>query len=1020
MSGDSSTLCWRSMSPTGPSDSQDQPPPSTVARDSIFPVKIIKVCFLSNSSNLGKNFKLVRCEEGWAVKDVVKLVLSSGCVGPDITHQLCYCLLLKHLKSSVAHWLHPDLAVSELTRRYERQHLEAEWRYDLRIRYIPADFMEEFKDDRTTLLYFYQQVRSDYMRQYASKVSDGMALQLGCLEIRRFFKDMNPNGLEKKSNFEQLEKDVGLDLFFPRELIDSMKTFQGYSSLKQDQCMARFFSTLAQCYSYTQESFGCRLVHGWNLTIDLVIGPEGISQQTENSTPVRLATFSQVRSISCSAEEEGQALLTVHIEGAKQPLSVNTSSMAVAQNMADLIDGYCRLEGASESSLIIRPGKGRDARLKLPDIPQSGGASSPDRVKKHRIARDHVAVGRILGEGFFGEVHAGVYKSPAGERISVAIKTCKDFTAEVKEKFLSEAGLMKNLDHPHIVRLIGVIEADPVWIVMELLDHGELGSYLLREMYILTTATLTLYCLQICNALAYLEGLSMVHRDIAVRNVLVASPQCVKLGDFGLSRYVDEQEYYKASVSRLPIKWMAPESINFRRFTTASDVWMFGVCAWEIFSMAQQPFFWLDNGQVINQLESGVRLPKPQRCPTAVSGLLTRCWAYEPHTRPRFSQLVCSLSDIHRMELERDGRRDRCHSIASSTDSKHVTEPPPKDTDTRPMWEREKERVEDTLQRQRREMLMDKQWLEQEEEQLTPAKSPENGPPEKPPKPLPVTQKPRPTAELDRSGDQVYAGVMAMVKQVVKLKNDVNTQPASEYPNAVRAAGITLRGLIQSVDDILPSLHSSVTTEIEGTKKLLNKDLGELINKMRLAQQNSVTSLKEECQRQMLAAAHTLALDSKSLLDAVDQARVRADRAGPRPEDSGGPDQTSGDQTSGDQTSGDQTSGDQTSGDQTSGDQTSGDQTSGDQTSGDQTSGDQTSGDQTSGDQTSGDQTSGDQTSGDQTRPQETRPQETRPQETRPQGTRPQETRPQETRPQETRPQETRPQGTRPQEPLSR
>ncbi|XP_068446539.1 protein-tyrosine kinase 2-beta-like [Clinocottus analis] len=948
MSGDSCTLSWRSMSPTSPSGSSNMSPLAPVARDSIFPVKIIKVCFLSNSSNLGKNFKLVRCEEGWTVKDVMNVVLSSGCVGPGITHALCYCLLLKHLKSSAVHWLHPDLTVSELSQRYEQQHLEAEWRYDLRIRYIPSDFMEELKDDRTTLLYFYQQVRSDYMRQYASKVSDGMALQLGCLEIRRFCKDMNPNGLEKKSNFEQLEKDVGLDLFFPRELIDSMKpkqlrrlvhqTFQGYSSLKQDQCMNRFFSTLAQCYSYTQERFACRLVHGWNLTIDLVIGPEGISQQTENSTSIRLATFSQVRSISCSAEGEGQALLTVHIEGAKQPLSVNTCSLAVAENMADLIDGYCRLQGASESSLIIRPGKGRDARMKLPDIPQSGCASSParglssdiyaeipeggedDSGEKHRISRDDVVVGRILGEGFFGEVHEGVYKSPTGERISVAIKTCKDFTADVKEKFLSEAGLMKSLDHPHIVRLIGVIEVDPVWIVMELLDHGELGSYLLQQQYTLTTATLSLYCLQICKALAYLEGLNMVHRDIAVRNVLVASPDCVKLGDFGLSRYVDEQEYYKASVSRLPIKWMAPESINFRRFTTASDVWMFGVCAWEIFSMAQQPFFWLENGQVINQLESGVRLPKPQLCSPAIYSLLSRCWSYEPHARPRFSQLVCTLSDVHRMELEQQGRRDRSHSITSTFDSKNITDPPPKpsrihgntlprvthiqetDKDTRPVWEKEKERVEDTLQRQRREMLMDKQWLEREEKQLDPVmrvdshmkpseKSPENGPPEKPPMPSSIAQS-RPTAELDRSGDQVYTGVMAMVKQVVKLKNDVNVLPASEYPNAVRAAGITLRGLIQSVDEILPSLHGSVTTEIEGTKKLLNKDLGELINKMRLAQQNSVTSLKEECQRQMLAAAHTLALDSKNLLDAVDQARVRANLARPRPaspgeEDSG-------------------------------------------------------------------------------------------------------------------------------------
>uniref|UniRef100_A0AAQ4QP87 non-specific protein-tyrosine kinase n=1 Tax=Gasterosteus aculeatus aculeatus TaxID=481459 RepID=A0AAQ4QP87_GASAC len=893
MSGDSCTLQWRSMSPTSPPDSSDTSPPATVGRDSIFPAKIIKVCFLSNNCNLGKNFKLVRCEEGWTVKDIIKVVLSSGCVGPDITHRLCYCMLLKHLKSSEVHWLHPDLAVAELTRRYEQQHLEAEWRYDLRIRYIPSDFMEEFKEDTTTMLYFYKQVRSDYMQQYASKVSDGMALQLGCLEIRRFYKDMNPNGLEKKSNFELLERDVGLDIFFPKELINSMKpkqlrrliqqTFQGYSTLKQDQCMTRFFTTLAQCYSFTQERFACRLVHGWNLTIDLVIGPEGISQQTENSTPIRLATFSQVRSISCSAESDGQALLTVHIEGAKQPLSVNTSSLAVAENMADLIDGYCRLEGASENSLIIRPGKGifksmiwqKTHTLHPPASSARSDIYAEIPEEKHKISRQQVAVGRILGEGFFGEVHDGVYKSPAGERICVAIKTCKDFSAEVKEKFLSEADLMKNLDHAHIVRLIGVIEDDPVWIVMELLEHGELGGYLVQEQHTLTTATLTLYCLQICKALAYLEGLNMVHRNITVKNVLVASPECVKLGDFGLSRYVDEQEYYKASVSRLPIKWMAPESINFRRFTTASDVWMFGVCAWEIFSVAQQPFFWLENGQVIDQLESGIRLPKPQQCPPTVYSLLSRCWAYEPRGRPRFSQLVCSLRCPHVPLLSAAGLHEVlvghlkgvCFCVCLCLCVQGTAR------DTRPVWQKEQERVENTLQRQKRDMMMDKQWLEQEERQLVRNEQNSNF--------LCCALKPQPTAELDRSGDQVYTAVMAMVKQVVKLKNDVNTRPPSEYPNC--EVGITLRSLIQSVDEILPSLHSSVLTEIEGTKKLLNKDLGELIMKMRLAQQNSVTSLREECQRQMLAAAHTLALDSKNLLDAVDQARVRANLARPRP-----------------------------------------------------------------------------------------------------------------------------------------
>uniref|UniRef100_A0A674NUB8 non-specific protein-tyrosine kinase n=1 Tax=Takifugu rubripes TaxID=31033 RepID=A0A674NUB8_TAKRU len=873
MSGDTSTLSWR-----GRSRSVDAPanvPPAT--GDGTLPVKIIKVCFLSNSSNLCKNFKLVRCEEGWTVGAVINVVLSSGCVGPDIKFNLCYGLLLKHLKSSEIHWLHPSMTIFELTQRYEQQHLEAEWRYDLRIRYIPSRFMEKFQDDRTTMLYFYLQVRSDYMHQYATKVSDGMALQLGCLEIRRFYKDMNPRGLEKKSNFELLEKDVGLDMFFPKELPKQLRrliqqTFQGYSTLNQEQCMIKFFNTLAQCYSFTQERFACQLAHGWNITIDLVVGADGISQQNENSSPTHLATPSQVCSISCSAENDGRALLTVNIEGGKQPLSVFTSSLAVAENMADLIDGYCRLESTSETSLIVKPNKGTLSHKVLKSVNFSdsdiyseiieGKASmSPNGESDFPIfcARiDDIIVGGILGEGFFGEVHSGVYKTQTGEKLSVAIKTCKNCSADVMEKFLSEAGVMKNLDHPHIVRLIGVVEVDPVWIVMELYQLGELGNYLLEQQYTLATTTLLLYCLQICKALAYLEGLNMVHRDIAVRNILVATPQCVKLGDFGLSRYIEEEEYYTASASRLPIKWMAPESINFRRFTTASDVWMFGVCVWEIFSTAQQPFFWLDNCQVIDQLESGVRLPKPQLCPPTLYSLMSSCWSYEPNSRPKFSHLACSF------------RREQ---------------------DVKPEWEHKQMlHMTDTLQRQRMEMLMDKKWLEQEERQLVT----HTRPPEKPPMPAAISKVdrtsiyrsiiyPRPTAELDRAGDEVYTGVTAMVKQVVQLKNDISTLPSSEYPNSVKALGVTLRSLIQRVDEILPSLHCSVTTEIEGTKKLLNKDLGDLISKMRLAQQNTVTSLKEDCQRQMLAAAHTLALDCKNLLDAVDQARVRANLAKPRP-----------------------------------------------------------------------------------------------------------------------------------------
>uniref|UniRef100_A0A8C1X7U0 non-specific protein-tyrosine kinase n=1 Tax=Cyprinus carpio TaxID=7962 RepID=A0A8C1X7U0_CYPCA len=938
MSGDTSTLSWKPPSP-----SPTQVPTSAIENKCTGPVKILKVCFISNSANLGKTFKLVKCESSWTIRKIIQSILDSGRLGPNIKFSECYGLLLKHLKSDEVHWLHPNLTVAKVEQKYEQQHVEAEWRYDLRIRYIPPDFLEKLKDDKTTMLYFYQQVRSDYMQHSARRVSEGMALQLGCLEIRRFYKDMNASGLEKKSNFDLLEKDVGLDLFFPQELIESMKpkqlrkliqqTFQQYALLKEEECIIKFFETLSVFSSFDEEVFSCELVQGWSISVDLVIGPKGIRQRTDKSSmPVCLATFAQIRSIKCTPQNDGKTLLHIDIEGAKQPLSISIASLAIAENMADLIDGYCRLEHGKETTLVVWA-KDRESRISLPPLPNSDiyaeiPEDTPVPTCKFSISRNDIVLGRILGEGFFGEVHDGIYKR---ERVNVAVKTCKDCSADVKEKFMSEALIMKKLDHPHIVRLIGIIEEDPVWIVMELYQHGELGNYLSENKHKLTTVTLILYSLQISKALAYLEGINMVHRDIAVRNVLVAKPDCVKLGDFGLSRYIEEEEYYKASVSRLPIKWMAPESINFRRFTSASDVWMFAVCMWEIMSGGQQPFFWLENKDVINQLEQGVRLPKPEQCPPTLYSLMTRCWAYSPGERPSFAELVCKLRYVTDALDQRARTRSinitsftdappkvpvfslcfshavilvLCHIISSydsfphpQSMSAHVCvfvkergflEPNSKE-DAQRLWEMERQCMQDTLRRQKQEMLEDNKWLEKEERLLVSHEKRLSlklwqcailAPPVKPPR-VSAQVIPAPTAELDRTDDMVYHNVMEMVKVVVQLKNDVNTLPASEYVTVVKSVGITLRSLIRSVDDILPTLHESIRMEIEGTQKLLNKDLAELISKMRLAQQNAVTSLKEECKKQMLAAAHTLAMDSKNLLDAVDQARVRANVAKP-------------------------------------------------------------------------------------------------------------------------------------------
>ncbi|XP_063582427.1 protein-tyrosine kinase 2-beta isoform X4 [Pongo abelii] len=915
-------------------------------------VRILKVCFYSNSFNPGKNFKLVKCTVQTEIREIITSILLSGRIGPNIQLAECYGLRLKHMKSDEIHWLHPQMTVGEVQDKYECLHVEAEWRYDLQIRYLPEDFMESLKEDRTTLLYFYQQLRNDYMQRYASKVSEGMALQLGCLELRRFFKDMPHNALDKKSNFELLEKEVGLDLFFPKQMQENLKpkqfrkmiqqTFQQYASLREEECVMKFFNTLAGFANIDQETYRCELIQGWNITVDLVIGPKGIRQLTsQDAKPTCLAEFKQIRSIRCLPLEEGQAVLQLGIEGAPQALSIKTSSLAEAENMADLIDGYCRLQGEHQGSLIIHPRKDGEKRNSLPQIPMLNlearrshlsescsiesdiYAEIPDETLRrtggpqYGIAREDVVLNRILGEGFFGEVYEGLYTNHKGEKINVAVKTCKkDCTLDNKEKFMSEAVIMKNLDHPHIVKLIGIIEEEPTWIIMELYPYGELGHYLERNKNSLKVLTLVLYSLQICKAMAYLESINCVHRDIAVRNILVASPECVKLGDFGLSRYIEDEDYYKASVTRLPIKWMSPESINFRRFTTASDVWMFAVCMWEILSFGKQPFFWLENKDVIGVLEKGDRLPKPDLCPPVLYTLMTRCWDYDPSDRPRFTELVCSLSDVYQMEKDivMEQERNARYRTPKILEPTTFQEPPPKPSrpkyrpppqtnllapklqfqeedfirpssreEAQQLWEAEKIKMRQILDKQQKQMVEDYQWLKQEEKSLTPEKEVGymefTGPPQKPPRL--GAQSIQPTANLDRTDDLVYLNVMELVRAVLELKNELCQLPPEGYVVVVKNVGLTLRKLIGSVDDLLPSLPSSSRTEIEGTQKLLNKDLAELINKMRLAQQNAVTSLSEECKRQMLTASHTLAVDAKNLLDAVDQAKVLANLAHP-------------------------------------------------------------------------------------------------------------------------------------------
>nr|XP_020755727.1 focal adhesion kinase 1 isoform X12 [Odocoileus virginianus texanus] len=990
---------------------------------------------------------IIRHGDATDVRGIIQKIVDSH----KVKHVACYGFRLSHLRSEEVHWLHLDMGVSNVREKYELAHPPEEWKYELRIRYLPKGFLNQFTEDKPTLNFFYQQVKSDYMLEIADQVDQDIALKLGCLEIRRSYWEMRGNALEKKSNYEVLEKDVGLKRFFPRSLLDSVKaktlrkliqqTFRQFANLNREESILKFFEILSPVYRFDKECFKCALGSSWIISVELAIGPEeGISYLTDKGcNPTHLADFNQVQTIqySNSEDKDRKGTLQLKIAGAPEPLTVTAPSLTIAENMADLIDGYCRLVHGATQSFIIRPQK--EGERALPSIPKLAN-SEKQGVRTHTVSmsetddyaeiideedtytmpstrdyeiqRERIELGRCIGEGQFGDVHQGTYTSPENPALAVAIKTCKNCTSDsVREKFLQEALTMRQFDHPHIVKLIGVITENPVWIIMELCTLGELRSFLQVRKYSLDLASLILYAYQLSTALAYLESKRFVHRDIAARNVLVSSNDCVKLGDFGLSRYMEDSTYYKASKGKLPIKWMAPESINFRRFTSASDVWMFGVCMWEILMHGVKPFQGVKNNDVIGRIENGERLPMPPNCPPTLYSLMTKCWAYDPSRRPRFTELKAQLSTILEEEKVQQEERMRMESrrqVTASWDSGGSDEAPPKpsrpgypsprssegfypspqhmvqtnhyqvsgypgphgvtamagsiypgqaslldQTDSWnhrpqeiPMWQPSMEDsaaldlrglgqalpthlMEERLMRQQQEMEEDQRWLEKEERFLKPdvrlsrgsidredggpqgptgnqhiyqpvGKPDPAAPPKKPPRPgapghlgslaslgspgdsynegvklQPQEISPPPTANLDRSNDRVYENVTGLVRAVIEMSSKIQPAPPEEYVPMVKEVGLALRTLLATVDETIPVLPASTHREIEMAQKLLNSDLGELINKMKLAQQYVMTSLQQEYKKQMLTAAHALAVDAKNLLDVIDQARLK-------------------------------------------------------------------------------------------------------------------------------------------------
>ncbi|KAM9216227.1 proto-oncogene tyrosine-protein kinase receptor Ret isoform 8-T8 [Dugong dugon] len=293
---------------------------------------------------------------------------------------------------------------------------------------------------------------------------------------------------------------------------------------------------------------------------------------------------------------------------------------------------------------------------------------------KWEFPRKNLVLGKTLGEGEFGKVVKATafrLKGKAGYT-TVAVKMLKEnaSSSELRD-LLSEFNLLKQVNHPHVIKLHGACSQDgPLFLIVEYAKYGSLRGFLRESRKVgpsyvgsggsrsssyldnpderaLTMGDLISFAWQISRGMQYLAEMKLVHRDLAARNVLVAEGRKMKISDFGLSRDVyEEDSYVKRSKGRIPVKWMAIESLFDHIYTTQSDVWSFGVLLWEIVTLGGNPYPGIPPERLFNLLKTGYRMERPDNCSEEMYSLMLQCWKQEPDKRPVFADISKDLEKM--------------------------------------------------------------------------------------------------------------------------------------------------------------------------------------------------------------------------------------------------------------------------------------------------------------------------------------------------------------------------------------
>ncbi|XP_038066677.1 angiopoietin-1 receptor-like [Patiria miniata] len=270
----------------------------------------------------------------------------------------------------------------------------------------------------------------------------------------------------------------------------------------------------------------------------------------------------------------------------------------------------------------------------------------------------------ILGKGNFGEVRAGGVRI-GGHVTKAAIKTLKDSTSDAATDFKAELQTMVGIKpHPNIVRLLAACFHEGIlYVALEFLPNGNLRDYLrsIRPSQRgagdstdgaspLTSSNLLKFGTDVAKGMDHLSKTGIIHRDLAARNILLANDLTAKVSDFGLSR--GEDIYVQKSSTRIPVRWLAIESLTRRVYKSKSDVWSFGILLWEISTYGSTPYPGIESKSLAERLLDGYRMPKPDNCADEIYNLMLKCWHEVPSERPTFKVLYQALEKMNSKSYE--------------------------------------------------------------------------------------------------------------------------------------------------------------------------------------------------------------------------------------------------------------------------------------------------------------------------------------------------------------------------------